>query len=150
MDTLPTHIPEMIERLIFQVTLERAKLVSLKLGGRIMAKDTGFYRREHDVSNYTGTHRPAVSQWAYENAVSASAMLTNGSGTAYLQSDGRPPIVIGRIPDLIGFIGRSGVSGLSEQSNIWCIAGCPQHIFLYGETEYSALLPKLTPITSGI
>lgn len=108
-----------------------------------MNRDTGFYRPEHDIDNYTGTHRPAVSQWHYASAVSASAFL-NLSGTAFLQS-GRPPIVAAIVPDIYGYVGRSGVSGLVEQSNIWCIYGNPRHIAPYAEKEWSALLPNLTP-----
>lgn len=100
--------------------------------------NTAFYKPEHDVAKFTGTHRSAVSQTSYESALFASAYLTN-FGTAYFQNDGRPPIVMARV----------GNTALVEQSNIWCIVGIPKHIIAYGENEWSKLLPNLTLSGTG-
>jgi hypothetical protein len=107
---------------------------------------TPFYKPEHDIVNFTGTHRSAVSQASYGSALFASAFLTY-FGTAYVQNDGRPPIVMAHVPNDYAFIGRTGDSALTEQSNIWCIVRYGQsgeHIITYGENEWSAFYPTLT------
>jgi hypothetical protein len=104
--------------------------------------DTGFYPLEHIKDHYTGTHRPAVSQYDPVYAGVASAFLTLW-GTEYLQT-GRPSILASCVPDVYALIGRSGFSGLNEKTNIWAIVGVDKHIIAYGQPEWSALQLKIS------
>lgn len=112
------------------------------------SKSTGFHRPEHDLAyGYTGTHRPVVSLAHSASAYSASAALHDQYGKLYLQPNGAS-IVAGVVPGVYASIGRFGVSGLAEQSNIWVIIGTGTgigvHTFAYAADKWAELLPKLT------
>jgi hypothetical protein len=112
-----------------------------------MSKSTGFFRPEHDIDNFTGTDRNAVSLSTHASAMAASAWL-NQHSMLYLQS-GRSPLLAGRVPNVYAEIARSGSNtALGEQSNMWCIARSGYndvHIFTYADKEWSARCPTMTP-----
>jgi hypothetical protein len=111
-----------------------------------MKKDTAFHRPYHDINNYTGTNRPAVSQASWASASAASAYVYQ-YGSAFCQN-GRPDILIAQVPYIYAYIARSGNLALLEETNMWCVAQFrtnSAHGFAVGEKEFSAMFPTLIP-----